>query len=174
MEWGFWERNCTEVFILWIIKYLNRCLASVVSNHEVHGDVFTVQVFVDPISNVRRHHVCKQVTEILRRQQNTENSVITARLQWYSSVGKNCNENRGVKRHHQYWRARRERRNLLNLFHFFPMLFNRSQTISRVKDCRWLVLQYNSFFSSETPSIFKSQIRELTKIEKHHRSNNKP
>lgn len=60
-------------------KYLNRCLASVVGNHEVHGNVFTVHVFVNPVSNIRRHHICKQVTEILWRGKNKENSLNTAR-----------------------------------------------------------------------------------------------
>ena len=64
-----------ELYTLWIKKYLNRCLASVVSNHKVHGNVFTVHVFVNPVSNIRRHHVCKQVAEILWRvkEKDTEN-----------------------------------------------------------------------------------------------------
>jgi len=46
------------VFNLMQMKYyLNRCLASVVSDHEVHSNVLTVHVFINPVSDGRRHHV---------------------------------------------------------------------------------------------------------------------
>lgn len=68
-----------KYYTLLIKEYLNRCLASVVGNHKVHGNVFTVHVFVNPVPDVRRHHVCKQVTEILWRGKKMEISHNTAR-----------------------------------------------------------------------------------------------
>ena len=40
-----------------IKTYLYRCLASVVGDHEVHGNVFTIHVLVNPVSYIDRHHV---------------------------------------------------------------------------------------------------------------------
>ena len=48
--------------------YLNWCLASVVSDHEVHSDIFAIHVFINPVPDVGRHHVCEQVTKILRER----------------------------------------------------------------------------------------------------------
>lgn len=48
-----------------VTHYLYRSLPGVVGDHEVHCNVLTVHVFVDPVTNVRRHHVGKEMTEIL-------------------------------------------------------------------------------------------------------------
>ena len=48
-----------------VTRYLYRSLASVVSDHEVHCNILTVHVFVNPVANVRRHHVGKEMAEIL-------------------------------------------------------------------------------------------------------------